>query len=81
VLRTTFSRYSLSFFLKSDFTKPIPLRGKHAQCVKKSGFFIRFFGLRIDRIFFFGVFSQFQPCLAGGVKVFFPWHEFGYAKS
>jgi hypothetical protein len=81
VLRTTFSRCSLSFSLKTDFTKPIPLREKDAQCVKKSGFFIRFLSVRNDRLFFFGVIPQFQPCLARGVTASFPWHEFGCEKG
>jgi hypothetical protein len=40
----------LLFFKKTDFAKPIPLREKHAQCVKKSGFFIRFLSARNDRL-------------------------------
>jgi hypothetical protein len=44
--------------------KPIPLREKHAQCVKKSGFFIRFFSARNGRILFFeGIFAI--PALSG----------------
>jgi hypothetical protein len=80
VLRTTFSRYSLSFFLSSDFAKPIPLREKHAQCVKKSGFFTRFLRARNVRILFFEEIPHFQPGFAKGVADSIPWHEFGCDK-
>jgi hypothetical protein len=55
--------------------RPIPLREKHAQCVKKSGFFIRFLSARNDRFLFFREFPQSQPCLARGVTASLPWHE------
>jgi hypothetical protein len=69
VLRTTFSRCSLSFFLKTGFTKPIPLREKHAQCVKKSGFFTHFLSAQNDRLLFFGAFPQFGKGRDGFLSV------------
>jgi hypothetical protein len=65
VLRTCCELLSLdaasSFFLKSDFTKPILLREKHAQCVKKSGFFIHFLSAQNDGHFFSREFRNSSP--------------------
>ena len=69
------------FFLKTDFAKPIPLREKHAQCVKKSGCFTGFLSGQKDCIFVCEGIFHFRSGMARAVAASLPWHGFGYEKS
>jgi hypothetical protein len=69
-------------FLKNPASqRSSQLREKHAQCVKKFGFFTRFFNVQKGRRLFFEGILHFQPCFSRAVAASLPWHEFGYGKS
>jgi hypothetical protein len=78
VLRAIFSRCSLPFSSKSGFKKPLPPRGKHAQCVKKFRFFPEFLKPHHSRTLTFEEVFDFSLCAGRDGTTGDQWHGFGY---